>query len=263
MRIKLLFLFLIGCIIAKYLAAPSEIQAEKQDYKLKVGVIFPLSGPAASVGNAAKNGMQLAYQNLSDDLKNRLEIFYEDDSLSPAKSISSYRRLLQDIGVQVVVNASSITGKALSPIAERDQIPLITISSDPEVVENRKFVVSFWVNAEDEAEAILMEARRRGYKKIARVTSSDPFCLAIHAAFDSKNNDDPEVMLDEEYTAEVKDFRTYLSRISTNKEIDAIMLGLMPGQLGIFAKQARSMGLTIPFFGYEMMEDLNELKVSE
>jgi len=60
----------------------------------------------------------------------------------------------------------------------------------------------------------------------------------------------------------VKDFRPFLTKLRARGEVDAISALLLPGQIGIFAKQARELGFTKPLFGIESFEDLNEIKVS-
>jgi ABC-type branched-subunit amino acid transport system substrate-binding protein len=54
--------FLLEAILFLLLLAAATVSA---DPTYKVGVILPLSGEAASVGHAIKNGIDLAYQDLS------------------------------------------------------------------------------------------------------------------------------------------------------------------------------------------------------
>lgn len=229
---------------------------------MRVGVILPLSGDAASVGDAIRNGFALGLEKLSPEARARLEIVYEDDALDPKRTITAYRRLVAEKGgLDVIVNASSGTAKALAPVIERHNIPLIALATDPEVVVGRNWSVNFWVTPEEQVRMALPEALRRGYKRIARVTTIHDFTLAIKRTFDEQNQDAIEVVLDEEFPSDVKDFKPFLARLR-GESVDAVLVALMPGQLGIFAKQVRAAGMNPPLFGFETFEDSGEVQTS-
>lgn len=243
-------------------AAPNASVAEEGG-KLRVGVILPLTGEAASVGEAIRNGIALGLEKISKDARDKLEIVYEDDALVAKNSVSAFNKLNSTGGIDVLVNVSSGTAKALSPLAENKQIPFIAIASDAKVSAGKKYVFNFWVTPEEEIKVTIPEALKRGYNRIARIVSIQDGVLAIKSAFDKLNAGQLQVVLDEEYAGDVKDFRTYLTKVRAHKGIDAIMVVLMPGQCGLFAKQARQLGITQDLFSVEMFEDANEVKVSE
>ncbi|MCB0338456.1 MAG: penicillin-binding protein activator [Bdellovibrionales bacterium] len=243
----------------------SQSRAEQaaQDNVLRIGVILPLTGEAASVGQAIQNGMQFAYDQLPTESQSRLKIAYEDDGLNPARTISAYRKLLSEQRIDGVVVASSGTSKALAPHVEKDKVPMLAIATDPKVVEGRNYAMNFWVSAESEVSTAIPEARRRGYKTLARIITQHDFPVAVKSHFDEMANGEFTFLLDEEYPADEKNFRSYLTKVASSEaELDAIYVGLMPGQLGIFAKQVKEMGISLPMFGFETFEDSQEVKVS-
>ncbi len=243
--------------------ASCPVQAEEAPRGLRVGVIIPLSGDAASIGDAFKNGMQVALESLYPEHRNLLHMSYEDDALNAAKAVTAAHKLISEQHVDVLVNISSGTAHAIAPIAESRKIPLIAIASDPKVVQGRRYAFNFWVTPDEEARAMLPEVLRRGYKKVARITTTHEGAFAVRGAFDAINKGQVEIVLDEDYPPEARDFKTYLSKIRNAKNIDAIHPILFPGQLSTFAKQARSMGITLPLFGWEFFEDKNEVKSSD
>ncbi len=231
--------------------------------KIKVGVIFPLSGDAASLGESIKNGFLLGMEKLPQAVRDRIQVFFEDDGLSPKNSISAFNKLTNGEGIDILLNVSSGTAKALSPLAEKKRIPFLAIgASDKRVSEGKKYVFNFWIIPETEAQTLISEARRRGYRRIAAITAVQDGELAIKAAFDKLNNGQLEVVLDEEFAPESKDFKSFLTRLRGIKDVDGVMIVLMPGQCGLFAKQARQMGFKKDLFGFEMFEDTAEVKTS-
>ncbi len=230
---------------------------------LRVGVILPSSGDAASVGDAFRNGMQLAIETLSPEDRKRLEFHFEDDALSSTKAVSAFHKLLAQNKIQALVNLSSGTGNALAPLAERHKLPFISVASDVKIVKGRTYPFNLWVTPEEEARVLIPEALRRGYRKVARITAVHEGTYVMRSAMDAENKGKLQFQIDEEVTPDVKDFKTILAKIKTKKELDAIHLILFPGQLSSFAKQARSMGITLPFFSWEFLEDANEIKNSD
>jgi len=228
--------------------------------KLRVGAILALTGDGASWGEALRNGMSLALEDLPPDTRRKLDLQYEDDAFNPMNTVSAFNKMLNTTGLDAVITVSSGTSKALAPIAEGKKVTLLAIASDPEICRGRKFVFNFWVTPEEELRLLLPEAVRRGYKNIARITSVHAGSLAAVAALDQISQGELKTVLDEQYPMDVRDFRSFIAKVRAAKNVDAILLTLLPPQLGIFARQAREAGLSQPFFGWETLEDLSEIK---
>jgi len=259
MRASYLILLLLFCSGGYSHAQESYYSAESP---LRVGVILPLSGDAASVGGTVRNAITMAYESLPEEDRERLKLYFEDDAMESRQSVSAYQRLRAQHNIEALVNVSSGTANALAPLAEQHGIPFIAMATDPAVVEGRKNVFNFWVSPATQTEALFPEVSRRNYKNIARISTIHDFSYAVNTVFDGKNDGLVKVVLDEEYAIDVRDFRTFLSRIRARSDIDAIMPLLFPGQLSSFAVQARQMGVELPLFGYEMFEDANEIKLA-
>lgn len=254
-----LFVFLFfsaGANLAVADAKPDKVSTTK------VGIILPLSGEAASLGIAIQNGIKLAIDQLNPNTRKRLEFIYEDDGLLAKNSIAAFNKLVATENIEVLVNASSGTSNVLAPLAQARGIPFIAIATDPKVSAGRDYVFNLWVTPEAEAATAIAEAQKRGYKKIARVVTIQDGALAIKSAFDRENKGQIIIVLDEEFNADVKDFKTYIAKLRQDTKIDAVMVVLLPGQCGVFAKQARQLGIRQDLMGFEMFEDINEVKAS-
>ena len=237
--------------------------AEKAAPEIRVGVIIPLSGEAAGLGETSRNSVNWALEKIAANGSTRLRVFFEDDRLDPKLTLSAYRRLRQSYDIDVVVSISSGTSNALAPIAEQNRVPMIAVASDPKIIKDRKWVVNFWVSPEEEARLTVDEAVRRGYKRIAMATSQQEGFLSLKDAFDRFSQGRLEVALDSEFPPAEKDFKPFLTRLKSLKDIDGVLVMMVPGHLGIFAKQARAFDITLPLFGIECFEDRGEVKVSQ
>ena len=131
--------------------------------KVKVLAILPLSGEIAALGNSGKNGMLMALEKSPD-----IDLQFEDDSGSPKNTVSALQKHLSTSRPTIVIAASSGTSKAISPILEKEQIPLIAIATDEEVSKGKKYVVNFWVTPDEEAELLIKGVRLGGGIKTLR-----------------------------------------------------------------------------------------------
>ncbi len=106
----------------------------------KLGLIGPLTGGAAIYGNAAKNGAQIAVNEINAKYGDVLQFEYkaEDDEHDAEKSVNAYNTLV-DWGMQVLVGP--ITTKpavAVSAEAAEDRVFCLTPSASSTDVINGK-----------------------------------------------------------------------------------------------------------------------------
>ncbi|MCB0358500.1 MAG: ABC transporter substrate-binding protein [Bdellovibrionales bacterium] len=228
-----------------------------------IGAILALSGDGMEVGAACRNGIEMALDELPPELRSKLRVVYEDDQMQPMNTVSAFRKLQATGELDAAIGFASNTSKAIAPLAESARIPLIAIASDPEIAAGRSYAFNLWVTPAEESRVLLEEMKRRGIRRIARVVSIQNGILAMRDAFDRLNEKkDVDVVLDEEFSLEDRDFRSFLLRVRNTKGLDAIHTNLYFGQIGIFARQARELGITLPLVNIETFEDSNEVKTS-
>ncbi len=232
------------------------------DQPLEIGVIVALSGDGAGLGQSLKNGIEMGLKELSADDRAKLHFSFEDDGMVQKNTISAFHKLKSIKRLDSIITFSSGTSNALVSLTERNRIPLLALASDSKVSRDKSFAFNFWVTPQTEAVVLVEEIKRRGYKAIARISTTHDGTFAINRAFDQENNGVVSILLDEDFPIEVKDFRPYLNKLRFKKGLDAIFINLLPGQCGLFAKQAREMGFKVPFFDIEIFEDPSEVKNS-
>src|ERR1700754_2734673 len=101
--------------------------ASAQD-KIKVGVIVTLSGPAAVLGQQARDGFALAVRDLGGKMSGKdVEVSVVDDELKPDVAVTKVKGLLERDKVDFVV------GPIFSNILQAIHRP---------VVDNKTFLIS-------------------------------------------------------------------------------------------------------------------------
>ncbi len=108
------------------------------DGAIKIGGTGPLTGGAAIYGNAAKNGAEIAVEEINAKGGIQFELRYEDDTHDAEKAVNAYNTLM-DWGMQVLVGP--ITTKpavAVSAEAAEDRVFCLTPSASSTDVINGK-----------------------------------------------------------------------------------------------------------------------------
>ena len=106
--------------------------AEAQDKTIKIGALFPLSGPGAYFGAQDKQGIELALDELNKAGVNgyKFAVHYEDSACSPLPASQAAKRLLDQYKPDVIIGEEcSDATLAIMPIVEQAKTPLINAGS--------------------------------------------------------------------------------------------------------------------------------------
>ena len=109
---------------------------------IKVGVILPISGGAAYVGQGIGDGVRLAVKEINDagGIKGRkLEILLRDEQLKPDVALAAAKELISKEGVKLFIGpATSATGLAVSELAKEEKVVNISPSAKTEAITGAK-----------------------------------------------------------------------------------------------------------------------------
>lgn len=228
----------------------------------RVGLILPLTGRASSLGTAILNGAQLALDSLPPEVRSGLEVAVEDDGSESKNSVTAYRKLQSDRGLGIVVSALSNAGNVITPLSERDGVPHISIALDQKISKGKTRTFTFWASSEKLSAVAVPEARRRGYRNVALVTTSHEGNIAMRNALVSASGDLMTYLLSEELLPTDRDFSTVITRMKRFRNLDAVANLLHPAQAGLFFRQAWDQGLHVPQFCLANFEDLGVRQVA-
>jgi branched-chain amino acid transport system substrate-binding protein len=102
------------------------------DKAIKIGGLFPISGPGSYFGAQDKQGVELALEQLNKTGVNgyKFEVKYEDSSCSPLPATQAAKRLLDQFKPDVVIGEEcSDATLAVMPIMEQAKVPLLNAGS--------------------------------------------------------------------------------------------------------------------------------------
>ena len=106
--------------------------AHAQDKLIKIGGLFPMSGPGAYFGAQDKQGIELAIEQFNKAGVNgyKFEVKFEDSACSPLPATQAAKRLLEQYKPLVVVGEEcSDATLAVMPVMEQAKVPLLNAGS--------------------------------------------------------------------------------------------------------------------------------------
>src|SRR5213593_3460763 len=138
---------------------------------IKIGAVVATRGPAALLGQSFLKAIQLAREDLKSTT-HQYELAIEEIP-SPDKAEPAIQKLIKIDKVDALIVGLSMSGQIAKTYATAAKIPLFCICS-VSGVGDELYTFTTMPLAEDEATRWVAEARRRGIKRIARLTQDYP-----------------------------------------------------------------------------------------
>lgn len=229
---------------------PSAISASPQA-RFTVGVIAPLSGPVAPMGDAFRRGFE-RFEKEHPSCASQATLKFEDGKYDGKATSTAFKKLVAADRVDFTIVWGNTPASVVAPIAESKKAPLLAIAFKPEA-KGRSHVITFGPKTKDLAAKIAAELRAWNLKRPAAVTVNIGDALAgIDHVKDFLGGDlDVRVVALEE-----GDFRTILTQLRA-KGVDGMIAFLLPDQALNFAKQAAEIHFTPPIIGGDVFADVD------
>jgi branched-chain amino acid transport system substrate-binding protein len=106
--------------------------AQAQEKTIKIGALFPMSGPGAYFGAQDRQGIELALEELNKAGVNgyKFAVQYEDSACSPLPASQAAKRLIDQYKPDVIIGEEcSDATLAIMPIVDQAKTPLINAGS--------------------------------------------------------------------------------------------------------------------------------------
>jgi branched-chain amino acid transport system substrate-binding protein len=246
-----LHLALGGALAAGALARPALAQGSGP---LRIGLVVPLSGPAARWGGFAWRGASLAQNeiNAAGGVNGApITLVRGDSQGTPVESVSAARRMIAQDNVQAILGdiASSAT-IALQPVVEDAKVILLNAaSSNPDITYRAGvggFKWSFRAYPTDELRArVILQyaAERRNFTRYAVLSVDNDYGRGA-IAFSKKYLPEfrGEILSEDYYKDDETDFRPVLSRIRS-RNVQAILMYGLPDATRLIVRQMAELGL--------------------
>ncbi len=228
----------------------------------KIGVVGPLTGPAAAYGVAVQNGVDLAIKEINQAggiNGTMMEMNSQDDEHDPEKAVNAYNTL-KDWGMQMLVGA--VTSKpciAVSAESANDNLFQITPSGSAVecVSPDNVFRVCFADPDQGTASAKYIGENKLATKVAIIYDSSTEYSSGIREAFVKEaGNQGIEVVADEAFTADTNtDFSVQLDK-AKEAGAELVFLPIYYQEASTILKQASDKEFAPLFFGCDGMDGI-------
>jgi branched-chain amino acid transport system substrate-binding protein len=256
--------------LAAGIAAPYLIgTARAQGATIKVGMCAPITGPAAEAGKYATGGAKLAVEAINKAggvLGKQLELIVEDDQTTNPGIVLAFSKLAaQSEIVAFLGSIRSTQVHAMAPDALKLGKPVLFGGTDPNLTKlGNPWLFRFRPNDTYSGRVIAdYGVKTLGKKKWAVLHSTDAFGTAGGKALtEALGKLDATVAIDQGYANQSQDFTPVVLAI---KQSGADVLGsyfTFENDLGIFARQLRQLGVTIPWVGSPSIVNVTALKLA-
>ena len=256
--------------IAAGVAAPYLIKsANAQGATIKIGMCAPVTGPAAESGGYAIKGAKLALEAVNKAggiLGKQGELIVEDDQTTNPGIVLAFSKLAaQSDIVGFLGSIRSTQVHAMAPDVIKLGKPVMIGGTDPNLTHmGNPWLFRFRPNDSYSGRVIAeYGVSTLGKKKWAVLHSTDAFGTAggkaLTAALEKLG---APVALDQGYANQSQDFTPVVLAI---KQSGADILGsyfTFENDLGIFARQLRQLGVTIPWVGSPSIVNITALKLA-
>ena len=252
MRRSLISLTIIAALLAAIACQPSGGGGDK----VRIGVFMSLTGDTANFGISSTNGIKMAADevNATGGINGKqIELLVQDDRSDASEAATIVTKFVTQDQVHAILGeVASSRSIAAAPIAQNAKIPMLTPSStNPEVTKKGDFIFrSCFIDPVQGAAIAQFAARtlnaKRGALMVDRKNDySTGLEKVINEVFTRLGG---QIVVTQSYQAADQDFNAQITSIK-GANPDVIFVPGYYGDVGLFAKQARDKGITVPIVG--------------
>ncbi len=195
---------------------------EKNVQKIKIGVIAPLSWPAATFGEDAINAIEDGLSTFSSDSV-EIELVVEDGKCGAKDSVAAVQKLINADKVNFIIGgACSGETTAAGKIAQQQNVLMLSpTASAPDISNIGDYVFRFWNDAH--ASVTWAWYLNKKFDRIALLVENTDYAQWIAQKLSSLY--DGEIVLERNFGSEEKDFAILAKQIAQKQwSIDGIVL---------------------------------------
>ncbi|MDB5259262.1 MAG: amino acid/amide transporter substrate-binding protein family [Candidatus Taylorbacteria bacterium] len=215
--------------------------------QIRLGLMVPLSGNSASVGERIRNGAQIAVADLERNGQH-ISLIIEDDKGDSPTAVSVANKLISSDRVRIIIGtAKSDPMLAIAPITEKNKIILISPTAGADAISSAGDYVFRTIELADghgkaAAEFFSLKNIRTAGMFVANASNAQSYGNAFVRHFSETGT----LTATSTYNPADADFRTIISKIiSTHPQ--AMYLGVATAKdAGLIVKQSRELGYAGP-----------------
>ncbi len=243
------------------------IGCAKKEETIKIGVAGPMTGDQSKMGIDMKNAVELAVKEWNQKggvLGKRIELIVEDDQHDPKQAVSIANKLVNAGIAGIIGHFNSSASIPASSVYNKAKIPMITpASTNPQLTE-QGFTNVFRVCGRDDQQGLVATTfvvNALKLKRVAVLHDKTTYGQGLADEFVKSLGKRAEVVY---YTGIIqgdKDFRAVLTALK-GRGAELLYFGGIYPEGGLLVKQARDLGINIPFMSGDGVIDQKFVEIA-
>ena len=238
---------------------------------IRIGVVFPVTGPISSQGKPARDAVRQAFEEEGGTIAGRkVELLFEDSAGRPDVGLTKFKALVERDKVHVLVSefVASVSA-AVAPYVTEQKIPWVTTAALASLTRAQKspYIFRFGPSSYQFSMTTAEIAKKMGWKKAYYIGWNAPVGREAHDSIRKVFGDENivEAMFPNVGTA---DYAPYLTKMDPSKA-DGIFVAMWGADSPRIIQQYAEYGLStkMPMFGIgaftseELLPDLPQTSV--
>jgi len=237
-------------------AVSSSGKNSSQNGPIKIGVILPLSGDAATFGEPIGNGIRLAAKQINDAggvNGKQIDLQFEDSKCDGQAAVSAAQKLINVDGVRFIID-DVCSGDVLANASVIDSAKVLAISpgaTSPKISGVSQFV--FRNAPSDAGRGVAIAALvMKSYKAPAIISEKTDYSQGLHDTYVAElTKQGMKTVSDETFGSDTTDFRSILLKVKASNPDVVFLNPQIPENLVRLATQARNIGIKAQFVASE------------
>jgi branched-chain amino acid transport system substrate-binding protein len=213
---------------------------------IKIGATLPLTGPLAFIGQAYKNGLTLAVEEINKnggvDGK-KITLVNEDNQGQPNVAVTNVQKLLANDKSSMILSVFTAPTQAIAGVLADAKVPMLYYSTLATIAEGNDLFFRDYFDSKDLGRSLGNYMVKDGVKKIAYLGEKSDACedYYLEAKKTILESGKGIIAVEERFTPESTDFRTSLLKIKDSKPDGIISCTWRKSD--IFMKQLKELGM--------------------
>lgn len=220
---------------------------------IKIGALFSVTGPPSFLGEPERNTAKMIVDeiNAKGGIKGKkIELVVYDTTGDATKAVQAANRLIKEDKVVAIIGPST-TGESMAviPVAEKEQIPLISCAAGSKITDPvKKWVFKTAQNDGLAVAKIYEHLNRKKISKVAIITVSDGFGSSGREQLKANAAKyGIQIVEDSTYSPKDTDMTAQLTKIRGSQAQAIVCWGTNPGP-AVIAKNVKQLGVKLPLF---------------
>ena len=190
---------------------------------VRVGAILSLTGNGQSFGEAVRDGMAMAVEDVNDagGIDGRkLELIVADSRTDAQAGVEAFQDMESRYQPLIYISTLSLNSVVLAPVAEETGVVLVgLVTSAPSLTAEREWVYRYYSLAENEVSPILSTLEELGIESLGILYSSEEYGISVADKLKEDFEDSGGLVKSEPLGMNEEDFTEQIGRVT---DMDAV-----------------------------------------